>query len=250
MGSFFSSIPVLGAIIGNGYRPLQWAIGTPGGVMISAILPTTTNVSSTITFPTQTVEGVSTGASQTLPQPSTNNSNTSFNTTNYFFDAILREMHDSRLEATRHPVQNGAAISDHTFLIPPRIVLEIGISDSMDSYVSGQYSGYNSKSAGAYITLRNLQQARVPITLTTQLSTYPNMVITAIQVMRDNTSFHSLRRASITFEQIFMGSVSSQTLSARTNQSNTSNPGASSVQPVPSNLQGNENSSGQWSTSP
>ena len=218
-GSFFSSVvdtlPVVGEVFGHGFRPFQWAFGQPQLVSVAAFIPTTNNSSAT-----------------TNQEQIIDNNGTVLALTTYFFDAVFREDHSLRLVSTNHPVQNGAAISDHAYLIPAQVTMEIGFSDSMDSYVTNQYAGYATKSVGAYAVFTNLQQLRVPITLTTRLAVYENMVLEEIRVHQDQTSFHGLR-ATLLFKQIFLGNVDKNTLSARTNQSTTTRPGASSVFPVP-----------------
>src|SRR5262249_51687603 len=98
----------------NGFRPPQWS--TQGQL-----------VSLTVQLPTDSPFAAS-------------------GPTTYYFDAVFRTDHLSSLTPTRHPVQNGAAITDHTYLEPKRVVLEVGFSDAMDSYVSGQYAGASTKS--------------------------------------------------------------------------------------------------------
>ncbi len=44
--------------------------------------------------------------------------------------AVLEEKHVDRLEITEHPVEYGAAISDHAFKIPAEVVLTLGWSNS------------------------------------------------------------------------------------------------------------------------
>lgn len=54
----------------------------------------------------------------------------------YFFDAVLSADHDQQAQITEEPVQTGANISDHAFIKPARITLDIGMSDAMQSYAS------------------------------------------------------------------------------------------------------------------
>lgn len=45
-------------------------------------------------------------------------------------DAVVEEKHHDELEVTSHPVQSGAAISDHAFKRPAEVVLTLGWSNS------------------------------------------------------------------------------------------------------------------------
>src|SRR6185312_8878860 len=86
----------------------------------------------------------------------------------FVFDAILRAEHSQELKHTEHPVQTGANITDHMYPMPARLVLEIGMSDAMDSYSPGNWSGNPSKSVSAYETLLNFQNNKNLLTITTR----------------------------------------------------------------------------------
>lgn len=121
--------------------------------------------------------------------------------TTYFFDAVLRIIHAQQLRKTSHPVQSGANVSDHAFMQPAKVTLEVGMSDAMAQYKNGQYSSSSSKSVSAYQTFLNIQQLRVPLTVQTRLKTYYNMLITDISSPDDVRSLHGLRM-TITFEEV------------------------------------------------
>jgi len=132
---------------------------------------------------------------------------TSRTTTIYVFDAVFRLDHFSRIKKTEHPVQSGANITDHAYIMPGEVVMEIGMSDVMDSFTSGMWTGTSqSKSVNAFQMLVKLQQSRVPITLTTRLMTYQNMVVDSVEPKDDFKTRHSLR-ATVRMSQIFMASV-------------------------------------------
>ena len=93
----------------------------------------------------------------------------------------------SNCEATEHPVQTGASIADHAYIVPARLVLDIGMSDAMDAYFSPTtWSGSDSKSVAAYQTMLALQFSRIPLTITTKLRTYQNMVIDSARAARNS----------------------------------------------------------------
>lgn len=243
MGGFLvnvlNSTPVLGVFLGNGFRPPQWT--QPQLTSISANLP---GLPGTDTSARILIDGALIG--NATPTSSSNQTPTTIPTT-YFFDAILRVDHYQELRATDHPVQGGASITDHAYLMPARVSLEIGMSDAMDSYQSGQWTGSSSKSINAYQTLLQLQALRIPVTVTTRLNTYTNMVIESIRSGDDVRTLHALS-ATVQFRQIILGTVTTSTQSARPNQTGDTSPGTSQPEPVPSSLQPYLNNSGQWSS--
>lgn len=126
----------------------------------------------------------------------------------YVFDAVLRAEHTQELRKTENPIQSGANLTDHAYIAPARVTLDIGMSDAMASYSYGLWTGNNSKSVAAYQTLVTLQQSRALLTLTTRLRTYTNVLIDNIQTSDTNRTRNGLR-ATVTFCQIFLASVSS-----------------------------------------
>ena len=186
------------------YRPPQWSSGP---AMVSITQVPTQNQNSGFAM----VDGVPTLGGSGSTQ------------TTYVFDAVLELEHDQRLEKTRHPVQTGAAVSSHAYLLPARVAMYIGMSDAMDAYSNGQnntnsagsaspdtvspFTGASSsKSVNAYQTMISLQAARQPLTVTTRLRTYTNMMIVGVSPREDYKTITGLRMR-VEFEQIFMAST-------------------------------------------
>lgn len=92
-------------------------------------------------------------------------------------DVVIREAQRDEMVITDHPVEIGAAISDHAFLRPVEVEMQIAWSDS-----SGGYVGY---ARDAYDELRQLQRQREPFTLTTGTRRYQNMLISSITLQQD-----------------------------------------------------------------
>ena len=153
----------------------------------------------------------------------------------YVFDAIIRTEHQQRIEKTQHPIQTGANISDHAFIQPARVVLEIGMSDAMDSYIPGQWTGDNSKSVNTYQTLKGIAAARQPLTVTTRLNVYSNMLLTSVSAP-DTVETKFGLRASVVFEELLTGTVTSQQVSARSDLTGATNLGTKSPLPVPNSI--------------
>lgn len=133
----------------------------------------------------------------------------------FFFDAVFRTNHESHLRITSHPVQGGANISDHCFMEPARITMEIGMSDANPSVVFGQFlGGSGSKSQAAFDELRKMQSSRQPVDVYTRLASYTNMLIEGLSFPDDVKSYTGLR-ASVTLQQIVVVDVPIVKVSAR-----------------------------------
>lgn len=177
------------------------------------------------------------------PQNSVSTTQQTAQITTYFFDAVLRAEHRQELRRTEHPIQSGASIVDHCYLLPARVTLEIGMSDVMASFVAGQYSSDPSKSVSAYQTLLNIQKLRVPITLSTRLNQYSNMVIEHIAAIENHQSRFALR-ATVSFAQIITAQIATQTTPARPDQTTATNAGTKQPTTPPPSVSGSAALSG------
>lgn len=212
MSSFFAnvinSIPIIGGR--NGFRPPGWS--QPQLTSITANVPVT-----------QQPEGTQPGAT-IASQPTT-----------YVFDAVFRVEHSQEVRSTEHPVQSGASLVDHSFKLPSRVILDIGMSDTMDAYEQGMFTGADSKSVSAYQTLIGIQELRIPVTLSTRLDLYENMIIEAIRATDDVKTRYGLR-AYVYLRQILVAKVSTSVQSARPAQTGNNPVGQSQPVPVPADL--------------
>jgi hypothetical protein len=209
------------------YRPPQWT--NPPMVSITVPASTTSVVTSTQfenagapitdTTPLQTGSAVTNTAAPTI----------------YVFDAVLDLEHEQRLEKTRHPIQTGADVSSHAYLMPARVVLNVLMSDVVGSFTPGNFTGNPSKSVSAYLTMLNIQATRMPLTVTTRLRTYFNMMIAGISPREDYKTITGLRMR-VELEQILTASTSTVPSSARPNDTNSTGLGA--VSPTPQPAQG------------
>lgn len=148
--------------------------------------------------------------------------------TMYVFDAVFVANHSRRLRKAKAPLQSGFNITYHAVLEEPVLTLEIGMSDAMTAFASGMWLGNTSKSVSAFQTLEALQTNRVLMTISTRQKTYTNMMLIGIESPETNRTFAGMR-ATLTFEQTFLVTVSSQTVSARPNATDSTQ--QASVQP-------------------
>lgn len=155
------------------------------------------------------------------------------NIAGYFFDAILRTQHRREVEITKHPVQTGAAISDHAFQMPSYVSFEIGMSDVMDSIIPGQFSGSYTKSVSAYQILKKLQTDRQPLQVVTRLDNYQNMLIQSILIDDSYKTLYGLR-ALVSLQEIFTADVLTLKISTRPQVTGQTNKGpVQPLQPTP-----------------
>jgi hypothetical protein len=132
--------------------------------------------------------------------------------------------------------------------------MSVGMSDAMDAYSNGQnnansagnaspstvtpFTGASSsKSVNAYQTMIALQAARQPLTVTTRLRTYTNMMVVGVSPHEDHTTITGLRMR-VEFEQIFMASTrAGSTTSSRPDTSAPSGLGQVNPSAVPNTTQ-------------
>lgn len=142
----------------------------------------------------------------------------------YFFDGVIRSEHTHRSKITEHPVQTGANISDHAFVEPKELVIEVAMSDAMKDKESGQFGLGDGRSVSAYGVLVKLQEERQPLEIVTPLATYNNMLIQTIDIPVDYKTRKGLR-ATVTFKEIIMATVTEAKVSSRPQTTDQTNGG-------------------------
>lgn len=96
---------------------------------------------------------------------------------------ITDEDHNSELNITQNPVEFGADITDHAYVLPKTVNLRGFIASGQSGFVGGTIT------SAAYQSLIAYQATRIPFTLITGLNFYKNMLIQSISAPRnvDNT---------------------------------------------------------------
>lgn len=105
-------------------------------------------------------------------------------------DVTVEEHHTDDLEITDHPVENGADVTDHAFLLPPSVTITAGVSDSGGS--NSDTSGGDKRSVEAYEKLLELQKKREPFDLITGKRVYKNMLIRSLSTTTDKETENAL----------------------------------------------------------
>ncbi|HWQ41327.1 MAG TPA: hypothetical protein VN456_04750 [Desulfosporosinus sp.] len=151
------------------------------------------------------------------------------NIAGYFFDAVLQTNYTRSLTITSHPVETGAAISDHAFVNPVELTMQIGMSDCATSIIPGQFTQGDSRSVRAFEILEKLQSQRVPMQVMSRLGLFKNMLIETIAVPDDYTTQYGLK-ATVTMKEVFVATVQTVKISARPQVTDSTNRGTVEVE--------------------
>lgn len=127
-------------------------------------------------------------------------------------DLTIRETHRDSLNITSHPIQTGAAITDHSYLAQAEFMLEYGWSNSNTRSSNEDYTGQpptedhdESYIKKLYETVVSLQASRALCTVITGKRRYTNVLIRSVETMTTNEMSHSMiiqmNCASITLAQ-------------------------------------------------
>jgi hypothetical protein len=203
------------------WRPPQWS---ETALYMIAVPPGYTQTSA------QVVDG---NGSQIAAPVSTANAPTYL-----VFDAVIHASHSQQATPTQYPVQNQSNYSDHIVLHPPRLSLDIVMSDAVQAYAAGQWLGNASKSISCFQTLSALRAARVPLTIYTRLATYTNMALIDVVPDENVRTLHGLR-ARVEFQGVFIATVQvtqQNGTSARQQTTDATQLGPVNPTPVPSGV--------------
>lgn len=136
----------------------------------------------------------------------------------WVFDAFLKLEHMSQLKITEFPISTGSSVTDHAFMQPSTLTLDVGMTD-VAKPIRDQFSGSGSRSVNAFNVLQQLQAARVPIQVTTRLKTYKNMLIETITSPDDYTTVNAMK-ATVVFKEIIVVNIKTVKLSAKPHVTN------------------------------
>lgn len=99
----------------------------------------------------------------------------------------IEEVHTDSLTITDHPVERGAAISDHAYKLPAQLVMRVGWSNSsLQALLNPNYV------REIYEQLLALQETKEPFDVTTGKRLYKNMLFSALTVTTDQKTESTL----------------------------------------------------------
>lgn len=126
-------------------------------------------------------------------------------------DVTIEEVHTDELELTQHPVQQGAAITDHAFKKPMALKMTI-LFGKEDLTVT-------------YEKLLKLQNKGEPMDVVTGKRNYKNMMIKSLTVTTDKNT-NSILSVVADLIEIIIVSVTVTSVPARSRQKNAGKTGA------------------------
>jgi hypothetical protein len=147
----------------------------------------------------------------------------------YIFDAYLNIQHENEVTITEHPIETGAAVSDHAYIMPSKLTFQIGMTDCAQDIIPGQFSGGSSRAVTAYSLLQEMKANRIPMEVVTRLATYENMLVQSVTAPDDHTTAHALK-AAVVMQEIMVAVVKTVKISSRAQVTDSRNKGT--VQPT------------------
>lgn len=97
-------------------------------------------------------------------------------------NVVVDESHVDELTVTDHPVEQGAAITDHAFKNPAQVTVRYGFGESGGLL---SFTGAGGDPKTIYDQLLQIQASRVPFDLVTGKRSYQNMLIKTLAVTTD-----------------------------------------------------------------
>lgn len=123
----------------------------------------------------------------------------------------IEEIAVDELEITKHPVQQGAEITDHAFKKPTTITMSV------------QFGGLFNPVEETYQNFLDLQETLVPFTVITKKRTYPNMLIASMVETTDADS-ENILNLQLELQEIIITNIVTTTIVPE--RSKQANPGA------------------------
>lgn len=132
-------------------------------------------------------------------------------------DVVVSEKHNVSLSITEIPIENGARITDHAFIMPKKLTLDCATKNA----------------AATFNALVAFQESRVPFTIVTGLFIYENMLIKSIDAERD-AQYSQILKFTAELQEIIIvstaytadpnGTASDSGADAAANKKNTGDP--------------------------
>ena len=102
-------------------------------------------------------------------------------------DVTIEEDSEDEMMITEHPVERGAAITDHSYVRPSRVTIKAGWSNSSFSALGNPFYVQ-----AVYAALLQLQKTRQPFDIVTGKRAYTNMLFRRLSVKTDEKSENAL----------------------------------------------------------
>lgn len=119
----------------------------------------------------------------------------------------IEEIASDDLEITQHPVQQGAAITDHAYSKPSSVAVKIAFDDE------------EAPLSETYANLLKLQSDREPFDVVTGKRSYKNMLIKSLSQTNDMAT-ENILSINLQMQEVFITSVEVVTVPERSKQAN------------------------------
>ena len=129
----------------------------------------------------------------------------------------VEERYESAIQTTQHPIEAGADITDHAYVLPNRVTLKCVfgnsgiaalISAAQNLLSSGSIATAGDNATNVYMSLIALMESRTPVTVTTIKRQFPSMLVRSVMVDVDKDTSSSVY-ATIELIEIFQVSTAS-----------------------------------------
>ena len=111
------------------------------------------------------------------------------------FDALLSESPSDSVEVTEHPVEEGIPITDNSQDLPSQLSMTVLITNSplnpVDQFINRDFELYR--------RLLNILRAKEPVTVSTPMRTYSNMILQEVSPVRENRQSIQI---NLTFKEV------------------------------------------------
>lgn len=135
-------------------------------------------------------------------------------------DVVTQESHTDSLTITSHPVENGATISDHAYLTPATVTMDIGFSSGgslVDFWDTRQLDvGHGLSPTEIYQNLLEMQKNRDLLDVVTGKRLYSNMLISNLSVTTAPDSEHVLF-ATLKLTEVIISNTDNRSSAAKEN---------------------------------
>lgn len=153
----------------------------------------------------------------------------------WFFDAIISTDYSRELYITENPVETGASLTDHAYVKPVKLVMQIKMSDVATSRIPGQFDGGISRSLQAFQVLATLQSNRIPVQVMTRIGGFRNMLVQSLAIPDDYKTQNGLL-CTATLQEVFVAETTTVKISSDGQVTDSTNRGAQDTTPVDSSI--------------
>lgn len=107
-------------------------------------------------------------------------------------DAYPEEYHNYEVSTTNYPIETGGTLTDNAYVEPRILTMRAYVSEFLPSADTIVKVNGRSRAIEAWERIREVASRREPVTVVTLIETYPNMLITAMNPVVNESTGYSL----------------------------------------------------------